>query len=82
MADRYPNILGMIVEESEGFAVTVYLRTLAGTDGASMMADQPADTIEEARWIITKIARECWVSDHKVEIDIRMDTSPPRGPAN
>jgi hypothetical protein len=82
MGNRYPNILGIIVEVTEGFTVTVSLQTSPGLDGASIMADQPADTIEEARGVISRIARECWVPDDDVEIDIRMDTLPPRGPAN
>jgi hypothetical protein len=82
MADRYPNILGVIEEVADGYTVTVWLRTSAGLDGARIVADQPADTINEARGIISKHARECWVSDDDVEIDIRLDLSPPHGPTN
>jgi hypothetical protein len=57
MADRYPNILGVIEEVANGYAVTVWLRTSAGLDGARIVADQPSDTINEARGIISKHAR-------------------------
>jgi hypothetical protein len=83
MADRYPNILGIIEEVVEGFTVTVSLRTSPGLDGARLLADQPADTIDEARGVISNFARECWISDDDVEIDIRLcDLGPPRGPTN
>lgn len=82
MAGRYPNILGIIEEVTEGYTVTVSLRTAPGLDGARILADQPADTIDEARGIIRKFAQECWISDDDVEIDIRFDLGPSRGPTN
>ena len=82
MADRFPNILGIIEEVAEGYTVTVYHRTAPGDDGTELLEDQPADTLEEARGIISLVARGCLISDDDVEIDIRLALSPPRGPMN
>jgi hypothetical protein len=82
LAYRYPCILGVIEEVADGYTVTVWLRTSAGPDGARIVADPPADTINEGRGIISKHARECWISDDDVEIDIRLGLGPSRGPTN
>jgi hypothetical protein len=83
MTDRFPNILGIIEEVADGgYVVTVYHRTAPGGDGTELLADQPADTLEEARGIIGLVARGCLISDDDVEIGIRLALSPPRGPMN
>jgi len=76
MACRYPNTLGVIEEVTEGCTVTVSLRTSSGLGGTKILAGQPADTIDEARGIIAMFARDCWICDDDIEIDIRLDLSP------
>ena len=83
MADRYPNIRGVIEEVAEGYTVTAFLRTSPGFDRAMLLADQPADTIDEARGIIIMIAKERSISEDDVDFDIRLfDLGPPRGLTN
>jgi hypothetical protein len=83
MVDRYPNILGLVEEVAEGYTVTIYLRTAPGLDGATQLADQPADTVDEAREVIRRTAKERSIPEADVEYDIRLfDTGPPRGPTN
>jgi hypothetical protein len=83
MAGQYPTILGVIEEVAAGFTVTVFLRTAPGLDGAILLADQPADTIDEACGIISLIAKERSISEDDVEFDICLfDLGPPRGPTN
>ena len=65
----------------DGYTVTVSLRTAPG-DETEVLADQPADTIDEARGIISLVARGCLISDDDVEIDIRLALDPPRGVTN
>ena len=83
MTDRFPNIMGIIEEVVDGYTVTIFLRTSPGIDGAVLLADQPAGTIDEARGIIHNIARERSISEQDVIFDIRMfDVGPSRGPTN
>jgi hypothetical protein len=83
MADRYPNILGIVEEVAEGFTLTVFLRASPGIDGAILLADQAADTVDEARGVVSLIAKERSIPEADVEYDIRLfDLGPPRGPAN
>jgi hypothetical protein len=59
MADRYPNILGVVEEVAEGFTLTIFLRASPGIDGAILLADQSVDSISEARGVVSMIAKEC-----------------------
>jgi hypothetical protein len=83
MTDRFPNISGIIEEVLDGYTVTIFLRTSPGIDGAKLLADQPAGTIDEARGIIEMVARERSIPEDDVIVDIRMfDIGPPPGRAN
>jgi hypothetical protein len=83
MADRYPIILGVIEEVAEGFTVTVFLRAAPGLDGAILLAEQSADTIDEACGVIRRIAKERSISEADTEFEVRLfDVGPPRGLTN
>jgi hypothetical protein len=83
MADRYPNILGITEEVLEGFILTVFLRIAPGLNGATLLVDQPADTVDEAHGVVRRIAKERSISEADIEFEDRIfDLGPPRGPTN
>jgi hypothetical protein len=83
MADRYPIIFGVIEEVAEGFTLTVFLRAAPGLDGAILLAEQSADTVDEARGVIRRIAKERSISEADTEFEVRLfDLGPPRCLAN
>jgi hypothetical protein len=83
VTERYPNIFGIIEEVIEGFTVTIYLRAAPDVDGATLLVDQAADTIDEARGVIRRIAKERSIPEPDIEIEIRLfDLGPTPGPTN
>jgi len=63
--------------------VTVFLRTAPGLDSVRLLADQSADTIDEARGIISNLARDQSILEQDVKVDIKLfDLGPPGGPIN
>jgi hypothetical protein len=83
MTDRFPNIAGVIEEVIDSYTVTVFLRTAPGLDGAKLLADQSADTIDDARGIIGKLARDQSIPEQDIVIDIRLfDVGPTSVPPN
>jgi hypothetical protein len=48
-----------------------------------LLADQSADTIDEARGIISNLARDQSILEEDVKVDIKLfDLGPPGGPIN
>jgi len=54
----FPAILSRITEVVDGFTVTVWLRHGPGLDQQTLLADEPADSIEQARLVATRHAKE------------------------
>jgi hypothetical protein len=83
MTVRFPHITGFIEEVDGGYTVTVFLRTAPGLDSVRLLADQSADTIDEARGIISNLARDQSILEEDVKVDIKLfDLGPPGGPIN
>ena len=83
MSVRFPHITGFIEEVDSGYTVTVFLRTAPGLDSVRLLADQSADTIDEARGIISNLARDQSILEQDVKVDIKLfDLGPPGGPIN
>jgi hypothetical protein len=82
MVERFPQIVGLIEEENDGFTVTIFLRTSPGFHGDTLLIDQATNNIDEAREIVSLAARQRSIPEDEVIIHILTDTRPSKGPAN
>jgi hypothetical protein len=83
MVDQFPNIVGIIEEDGDGFIVTAFLLTSPDFHEDGLLIDQPTDTIYEARRIIMLVARQQSIAEDKVVIHVGLtDTRPSKGPVN
>jgi hypothetical protein len=80
MAEQFPSISGIIEEALAGYRVTIFLRAPARFDGVKLIVIG-ADTVDQARGIVSEVAREFSIAEASIKVEIRMfDRGRPKGP--
>jgi hypothetical protein len=80
MAAQFPSISGIIEEALAGYTVTIFLRAPARFDGVKLILIG-ADTVDQARGIVSEVAREFSIAEASIKVEIRMfDRGRPKGP--
>jgi hypothetical protein len=71
MVEQFPSISGIIEEALAGYTVTIFLRAPGRFDGVKLIMIG-TDTVDQARGIVSEVARECSIAEASIKVEIRM----------
>jgi hypothetical protein len=68
MNQKFPRITAFITDVEDGYTVTVYFRKTKRE--AALLTDEPTDSIEAARAIVSDLASKTTVGANEIDIEV------------